>query len=119
MTRLGTLPSRGLIALVAAAALMLTAACTDDPPPVINPDAVAPGVADTVPGQAPPVPERCHKSGNVPVVKVVVTTADNVHLAGARFGAGTRGVLLLPQRGADLCPWFDYANELSTAGFHV
>jgi pimeloyl-ACP methyl ester carboxylesterase len=107
------------LGLLATALLAVATACTDDPPPPINPDAVPETVVDTVAGSAPPPAERCHKSGNVPVSKVVVTTGDNVHLAGARFGTGARGVLLLPQRGADLCPWWDYANELMNAGFHV
>lgn len=117
MSRLGTLPWR--LTLVAAVTVTLAAGCTEDPPAPVNPDAVPESVVDTVAGSAPAPAERCHKSGNTPASKVVVTTADDVHLAGVRFGAGPRGVLLLPQRGADLCPWWDYALELTTAGFHV
>ena len=116
MTRLGTLPR---VLLAAVATLALATACTDDPAEPINPDRVPENVADTVAGSAPAPAERCHKSGNTPAAKVVVTTEDQVHLAGVRFGSGTHGVLLLPQRGADLCPWWDYAHELSMAGFHV
>jgi pimeloyl-ACP methyl ester carboxylesterase len=96
-----------------AAAVALVAGCTGGGAPKTD------NVADTVPGKAPDVAQRCNKSGDVPVVKTVVTTADGVHLAGARFGAGQRGVLLLPQKGADLCPWFDYASSLVNSGFNV
>jgi len=95
------------------------AACTDDRPPSNDPDVVAPGLADTVPGKAPLPAQRCGKSGNAPAVKTVLTTSDGIHLAGVRFGSGARGVLLLPQRDIDFCPWWDYASELVTAGFHV
>jgi pimeloyl-ACP methyl ester carboxylesterase len=109
------------VATAIAAALLLTAgaACTDDRPQPNDPDALAPGLAETVPGKAPLPAQRCGKSGNAPVVKVVLTTSDGVHLAGARFGSGARGVLLLPQRDIDFCPWWDYASELVLAGFHV
>jgi len=120
---LGTLPhgwrGAGLGLFVAAAVLVLAAACTEETPQPINPDRVPDSVVDTVAGSAPAPAERCNKSGNTPAAKVVVTTEDQVHLAGVRFGSGTRGVVLLPQRGADLCPWWDYAHELSMAGFHV
>jgi pimeloyl-ACP methyl ester carboxylesterase len=120
MSRLGTLPRR-IPSVLAAAAVLLSTACTDGGTPTrqVNPDAVDAGVSDTLAGQAPPPAERCHKSGNVPAAKVVITTEDNVRLAGVRFGSGGRGVLLLPQRGADLCPWWDYAASLVGSGFHV
>jgi pimeloyl-ACP methyl ester carboxylesterase len=59
------------------------------------------------------------RAGSTTARKMVVTTADNVALSGAAFGSGPRGVVLLPQAGADLCRWWDYANELVTKGFHV
>jgi pimeloyl-ACP methyl ester carboxylesterase len=122
MTRLGTLPHRSrAVGYALAAALLLggAAACTEERPQSNDPNVVAPGLADTVPGKAPLPAERCRKSGNAPAVKVVLTTSDGVHLAGVRFGSGARGVLLLPQKGIDFCPWWDYASELVTAGFHV
>jgi pimeloyl-ACP methyl ester carboxylesterase len=122
MTRLGTLPRRSrAIGFALAAALVLGGgvACTDDRPQSNDPDAVAPGLADTVPGKAPLPAQRCRKTGNAPAVKAVLTTADGVHLAGVRFGSGPRGVLLLPPKGIDFCPWWDYASELVLAGFHV
>jgi pimeloyl-ACP methyl ester carboxylesterase len=122
MTRLGTLPRRSRaigLAIVAALLLVGGAACTDDRPQSSDPDVPPPGLADTLPGKAPLPAQRCGKSGNAPATKVVLTTADGVHLAGVRFGGGARGVLLLPQRDVDFCPWWDYASELVTAGFHV
>lgn len=53
------------------------------------------------------------------VAKVVVTASDGTKLAGAEWGEGVRGVVLLPQRGADLCPWWDYATSLAVLGYHV
>jgi pimeloyl-ACP methyl ester carboxylesterase len=122
MTRLGTLPRRARAAGIAITAALLLAggaACTDDRPQTNDPEAVAPGLAETVPGRAPLPAQRCGKSGNAPALKTVLTTSDGVHLAGVRFGSGARGVLLLPQRDIDFCPWWDYASELVTAGFHV
>jgi pimeloyl-ACP methyl ester carboxylesterase len=122
MTRLGTLPRHARtfgIAIAAALVLAGGAACTEDRPQPVDPDAVAPAVADSLPGKAPLPAQRCGKSGNAPAVKVVLTTSDGVHLAGVRFGSGARGVLLLPQRDIDFCPWWDYASELVLAGFHV
>jgi pimeloyl-ACP methyl ester carboxylesterase len=121
MSRLEALtPRLARIGLFLVAVAVLTATgCTRQEPAPTNPDGVAAGVADTVPGKAPAPVQRCGKSGNDPVTKVVVTTADGVHLAGARFGTGKRGVLLLPQRGADLCPWWDFAVSLVHNGFHV
>jgi pimeloyl-ACP methyl ester carboxylesterase len=122
MTRLGTLPRTRAraVAVLATVVLAVGAACSDDPPSSPpDPDVPPAAVADTMPGKAPVPAQRCRASGNVPAVKVVLTTSDGVHLAGVRFGSGPRGVLLLPQRGADLCPWWDYATGLVNAGFHV
>ena len=126
MSRLGTLPPgrRPLrLALCLLAVVTLAGACTSSPPPAPtvprNPDAVAPDLAGTKPGKAPAPADRCHESGNEPAAKVVLTTSDKVHLAGVRFGTGAKGVLLLPQNGADLCPWWSYASELLNQGFLV
>jgi pimeloyl-ACP methyl ester carboxylesterase len=110
---------RRLALALAVVTVSLATACTDEPAPPINPDAVAPELADTKPAAAPPPSERCAKGGNAPVAKMVITTADGVHLSGARFGAGAKGVLLLPQRGAEYCPWWDFAIELVSKGYHV
>ncbi|MBX6749548.1 MAG: alpha/beta fold hydrolase [Micromonosporaceae bacterium] len=50
---------------------------------------------------------------------MVVTASDGTKLAGAEWGDGPRGVVLLHQRGADLCRWWDFATELADAGYHV
>jgi pimeloyl-ACP methyl ester carboxylesterase len=118
MTRLGTLPHR-LLAAVLLGLLGLGTACTNERPQPSDPNAIPPGLADTVPGKASAPAQRCNQSGQSPAVKVVLTTADGVHLAGVRFGGGARGVLLLPQRGADYCAWWPYANDLLRSGFHV
>jgi pimeloyl-ACP methyl ester carboxylesterase len=118
MSGLGTLP-RAVLCLVAATALAFTSACTGERPVPNDPDRPPAGLADTVPGKAPVPAERCQKSGQTPVTKVVLTTSDNVHLAGAHFGSGPHGVLLLPQSGVDLCGFFDYAAELVNQGFNV
>ena len=68
---------------------------------------------------APPPAERCDKSDDGAVAKVVVTASDGTKLAAAEWGDGPRGVVLLPQRGADLCGWWDFATELADAGYHV
>src|SRR4051812_37941139 len=106
MSRLGTLPQVWCVAL-----LLLVTGCTGDPPST-------PGTStetDSLAASAPVPAERCHKSGSVPVEKVVLTTTDGVHLAGARFGSGAKGLVLLPQQGSDFCAWFDYASTLVTA----
>jgi pimeloyl-ACP methyl ester carboxylesterase len=106
--------------LALGAVLALTAACTDDPAPGPGGgDAASPKAADSKAAGAPAPAERCRQSGNTTARKMVVTTADKVELAGVAFGAGERGVLLLPQAGADLCRWWEYANELVRDGFRV
>ena len=103
------------------AAVGLSAACTNEGPAPrsTDPDAVNSSVAVSKAGKAPSPAERCTKSGNTTARKAVLTTSDKVNLAGVAFGSGARGVLLLPQAGADLCSWWDYANELVGKGFHV
>jgi pimeloyl-ACP methyl ester carboxylesterase len=110
-----------VLGLVTVGTVALAASgCTgDETPAPINPDTVQTQVADTKPGLAPAPAERCHQSGNSPAAKVVVTTSDKVNLAGVRFGSGAHGVLLLPQRDTDLCPWWDYAVSLVNKGFQV
>ena len=119
MTRSGALPGLCL------AALLLLAGCTGSratpaPPAAGNGlDTPNAALAATKPGKAPNPADRCQQSGNEPVTKVVLTTADGVHLAGAEFGTGPHGVLLLPQQSGDLCAWWAYATALLNQGFHV
>jgi len=120
MTYWGTLPRRAALGLLAIATLVAVSSCTGKSAPRnADPNAVDKTVADTIPGKAPIPNKRCNKSADTPAAKVVVTTRDGVHLSGVRFGAGARGVVLLPQKDADLCAWWDYAASLVTAGFHV
>ncbi|GAA1772370.1 hypothetical protein GCM10009681_49740 [Luedemannella helvata] len=66
---------------------------------------------------APDPVERCdYPTGTR---KVVVTTADGVKLAGAEVGSGPRGLVLLHQRGADLCGWGEHVPALTKAGLRV
>jgi pimeloyl-ACP methyl ester carboxylesterase len=99
--------------------MLFAAGCTGDKAATTTPDGVDSSLAGTKPGSAPAPAERCYESGDIPVQKVVVTTKDGVHLAGARFGTGAKGVVLLPQHGADLCAWYDYANSLVNTGYHA
>ena len=52
-------------------------------------------------------------------INVAFKAEDGTPLSGVTFGTGPHGVLLLPQRGSDLCGWWDYATELSGQGFQV
>src|ERR1700755_3330321 len=98
--------SRAVVAWLAASALLcLVTACTDDPAsPGSGPGAPTASSASKAAG-APAPATRCQQSGNTTAEKVVVPTADKVDLAGVTFGSGKKGVLLLPQAGADLCRW--------------
>ncbi len=60
---------------------------------------------------------RCGFTGKVE--KVVLTAADGVKLSGARLGEGAHGVVLLPQRGSDMCGWGLAASRMVEAGLHV
>jgi pimeloyl-ACP methyl ester carboxylesterase len=78
-----------------------------------------PAASDSIADQAPPPAQRCRKPDDGTVAKVVVTASDGTELAAAAWGEGERGVALLPQRGGDLCGYWDYASELAAAGFHL
>lgn len=125
MSRMGTLPSRRVtrvvLCLATAAALAITgAACTSaDGGGGGSTGGQAAPPDNSRPGQAPEPAKRCDQSGNDPATKTVLTTSDGVKLSAVRFGSGARGVVLLPQRGSDLCPWWYFAMQLVTKGFHV
>jgi len=56
----------------------------------------------------------------VPSRLVTVRTGDGVRLAGFEAGAGSRGVVLVPEAGsAGSCGWWPYAAYLARRGFHV
>lgn len=93
-----------------------TAACSGESPattPTTSADTES--IADRAPAPA----ERCREDDDGTVAKVVVTASDGTELAGAAWGEGERGVVLLPQRGGDLCGYWKYATELTAAGFHL
>jgi pimeloyl-ACP methyl ester carboxylesterase len=71
----------------------------------------------SLPEQAPGPAERCGFGGKVE--KVVLTTADGVKLSGATIGEGPHGVVLLPQRDADMCGWSLAVSRMVQAGLHV
>jgi len=125
MSRLGTLPSNRVTRLALCLATVATlavggAACTSGGTPNGG-GGGEPTIAfdNSRPGQAPAPASRCDQSGNDPVAKMVLTTSDGVKLAAARFGSGPRGVVLLPQRGVDFCPWWYFAMQLVNRGFQV
>ena len=114
MFRLGALP-RTLGRICVLSLLVTVAACSAGPETASPPTPTAQSVVDA----SPPPAERCRKPDDGTVAKVIVTAADGVRLVGAEWGDGPRGVVLLHQRGSNLCGWWDYATELAQAGFHV
>lgn len=80
--------------------------------------------AVSLPEQAPAPAERCGfqadgQGAANEARKVVLTAADGVKIAGARLGSGSRGLVLLPQLGSDLCGWAVAMPSLLEAGLHV
>jgi len=79
---------------------------------------VQPPATDTsLPRSAPEPGERCPTDPRGE--KVVFAAEDGVALAGARYGTGTRGLVLVHQRGSDLCGWSDAVPDLVAAGLRV
>ena len=115
MVRTGALV-RAVFICILAAVVAVTSACGGDEPDS-TPTTSAAG--DSIADLAPPPAQRCRKADDGTVTKVVVTASDGTELAGAAWGEGERGVVLLPQRGGDLCGYWDYAGELAAAGFHL
>ena len=87
----------------------LTSCGTEEPAP--------PPAEPSLAEQAPDPGERCGFPD--PVQKVVLTTEDGVKLASANIGTGAHGVVLLPQRGADMCGWSLAAAKMQQQGLHV
>jgi pimeloyl-ACP methyl ester carboxylesterase len=115
MTPMGAFPRPGTRRAAAAllacvVALATLAGCgsggSAEPPP-----------EPSLPEQAPGPAERCGFAGTAE--KVVLTTADGVKLSGARVGEGAHGVVLLPQRDADMCGWSSAVSRMVGAGLHV
>jgi pimeloyl-ACP methyl ester carboxylesterase len=85
----------------------LSTGCGDDRPAAV----------DSIAQKAPDPNQRC--SAAVPAKKVVLTTADGLKLAGARYGTGSHGVVLLPQSGSDMCGWSGFVPALVERGLQV
>ncbi|GAA4671421.1 hypothetical protein Prum_074260 [Phytohabitans rumicis] len=81
-----------------------------------EPDAAEPTEV-SVPATAPDPNDRC--AIDIPAERVVLTAEDGVRVAAATFGSGPRGLVLLPQRGSDLCGWADHLPTFVNAGMHV
>jgi pimeloyl-ACP methyl ester carboxylesterase len=116
MLRTGAL-ARALLIAVSAVIVAASAACGGESP--ATPSATSTSSAQSIADIAPPPAERCNKPDGGTAAKTVVTAPDGPKLAGVEWGTGPRGVVLLPQRGADLCPWWDFATQLVDAGYHV
>lgn len=72
------------------------------------------------PPAPPPTPApqtRCVE--DAPSTPMEITTDDGVKLAGASFGSGSRGVVLLHQSNGDLCGWYKFAADLGNSGYHA
>jgi pimeloyl-ACP methyl ester carboxylesterase len=91
----------------------LLAGCGGDEPG----GAAAPSPTEvSKPELAPDPAKRCNSEGGE---KVILTTEDGVKLAAARYGTGSHGVVLVPQRGADLCGWSAFVPDLVQKGMQV
>jgi pimeloyl-ACP methyl ester carboxylesterase len=88
------------------------AGCGDDGPP----SAGAPSPT-SLPRSAPDPDERCPIA--VPGDPLVLTTEDGLPLAAARYGRGHHAVVLVHQRGSDLCGWADHVPDLVALGLQV
>jgi len=89
------------------------AGCGDDGR---SPAAASPSPT-SLPQAAPDPDERCPI--DVPGDPLVLTTEDRLPLAAARYGSGQRAVVLVHQRGSDLCGWADHVPDLVALGLQV
>ena len=91
------------------------AACGGPAQPAANPTPTTTEVS--LPQSAPEPDQRC--GATVKASKAILTTDDGLALAAARYGTGSRGLVLVHQRGADLCGWAGYIPDLTSAGLRV
>jgi pimeloyl-ACP methyl ester carboxylesterase len=100
------------VALLALAGALLSA-CGDDggSPPAASPSSAS------LPQTAPDPDERCPI--DVPAEPVVLTTETGLPLAAARYGSGHHAVVLVHQRGSDLCGWSEQVPDLVALGLQV
>jgi pimeloyl-ACP methyl ester carboxylesterase len=71
----------------------------------------------SLPQSAPDPDERCPIA--VPGDPLVLTTEDRLPLAAARYGSGHHAIVLVHQRGSDLCGWADHVPDLVALGLQV
>jgi pimeloyl-ACP methyl ester carboxylesterase len=102
------------LAVPALTALLVAglAGCGGDPAPVAPATSAAP-----LPVSAPHPDQRCGVAAAAE--PVVLETEDRVPLAAARYGAGHHALILVHQRGSDLCGWAEQVPELVAMGLQV
>jgi dienelactone hydrolase len=104
-------PAAALAALCLTGSLATGCDGGDGGAPAAGPSVVA--VAEKAPG-----PEtRC--GATLGGVKVVMPAGGGVKIYGARYGSGSHGVVLVHQRGSDLCGWASFIPELLDRGLQV
>jgi pimeloyl-ACP methyl ester carboxylesterase len=102
---------RPVVLLALAGALLAGCGDGDGSPTAASPS------APPLPQSAPDPDERC--PAEVPAEAVVLTTEDRLPLAAARYGSGQRAVVLVHQRGSDLCGWSEHVSDLVGLGLQV
>jgi alpha-beta hydrolase superfamily lysophospholipase len=115
------------LAWLAAVALLAISACASASGPAGSPAASPARTAassrdGSAPASATPAGAAALCGGPAaPSRLVTLRTGDGVRLAGFEAGAGSRGVVLVPEAGAaaDKCGWWPYAAYLARRGFHV
>jgi len=103
------LPVTALLAFLVAATLAACGGSTPTPTPSPSPQSIA--------ENAPDPAARC--GFGVPAKKVVITTDDGVKLAAAELGAGPHGIVLVHQRGEDMCGWATFVKPFLDAGYRL
>jgi pimeloyl-ACP methyl ester carboxylesterase len=107
--------------------LLAVCACGSAASPAPGPAASAPAVPSPA-GSAPAAPATASPAGAASVCGapaapsrlVTIRTGDGLRLAGFEAGAGSRGVVLVPEAGpTGSCGWWPYAAYLARRGFHV
>jgi alpha-beta hydrolase superfamily lysophospholipase len=114
------------LAGLAAVVLLAICACGSAGGPAAGPSSrpAGPGAsspAGSGPASASPAGAASLCGGpDAPSRLVTIRTSDGVRLAGFEAGAGSRGVVLVPETGSTgKCGWWPYAAYLARRGFHV
>ncbi len=119
-----------VLAGLAAVVLLAVCACASAAGPAAGPAADSGGaptrtVASSPAGSSPASATRAGAASlcGGPAASsrlVAIRTSDGVRLAGFEAGAGSRGVVLVPEAGSSgKCGWWPYAAYLARRGFHV